>query len=90
MGDMLVTMIEAKRHLRVAHDDEDDLLQTYILAASDAVRDVATGWDGEGDVPDRVRLAVLTRVATMYDNRNSAEAGKGELPMLTPLRELDL
>lgn len=86
----LVTIEEAKAHCRIDDDSEDALLVSYIGAASAAVRDVATGWDGTGDAPDRVKLAVLARVAVMFDNRSSTEAGRGELPMLTPLRTLDL
>lgn len=87
---MLVTLSEAKAHLRVDSADDDTLIAMMIEAASDAVIDVATGWDGEGDVPARLKLAVLTRLAIMFDNRESAEAGKGELPMLTPLRTLEI
>jgi len=86
----LVTLAEAKLHLRVTHDDEDTAIAMMIAAASEAVLDVATGWDGEGDAPVRLKLAVLTRVAVMFDTRDSIEAGKGELPMLTPLRKLEV
>jgi uncharacterized phage protein (predicted DNA packaging) len=89
MAEPLVDIFEAKAHLRVLHDDEDAIIETYIEAASDAVRDVATDWDGEGDVPARIKLAVLARVAVMFDNRDALEPGKGELPMLTPLRTLE-
>ncbi|WP_226662916.1 head-tail connector protein [Alteriqipengyuania lutimaris] len=90
MADPLVTLDEAKGHLRVLHDDEDTLIETYIGAASDAVRDIASNWDGVGPVPDRLKVAVLSRVAIMFDNRESVQAGAGELPMLTPLRALEL
>lgn len=86
----LVTLTEAKLFLRVTHDDENATLALMIGAASDAVRDVATGWDGEGEPPVRLKLAVLSRVAIMFDSRDSVEAGKGELPMLTPLRALEV
>jgi len=89
MAEPLVDLFEAKAHLRVLHDDEDAIIETYIEAASDAVRDVATDWDGTGDVPARIKLAVLTRVAVMFDNRESMKAGEGEMPMLTPLRTLE-
>ncbi|MFA7586321.1 MAG: head-tail connector protein [Novosphingobium sp.] len=86
----LVTQAEAKLWLRVDGDDEDGTIALLIAAASESVLDVATGWDGEGDVPDRLKLACLARVAQSFDNRTSIEAGKGELPMLTPLRTLEV
>lgn len=86
----LVTLIEAKAFLRVEFEDDDTTIALLIAAASDAVRDVATDWDGEGDVPDRIKLAVLTRIANGYDRRTSVEAGAGELGMLTPLRVLEV
>lgn len=86
----LVTLTEAKLWLRVDGDDEDSTIQLLIAAASDAVRDVATDWDGTGTVPDRLKLAALARIAIAFDNRESMAAGTGELPMLTPLRVLEV
>ncbi len=86
----LVTLSEAKAYLRVDHSDDDTTIALLIAAASDAVRDVATDWDGEGDVPDRLKVAVLSRVAITYDERTSVEPGAGELGMLTPLRTLEV
>lgn len=86
----LVTLSEAKAYLRVDHSDDDTTIALLIAAASDAVRDVATDWDGEGDVPDRLKVAVLSRVAVTYDERASVEPGAGELGMLTPLRTLEV
>ena len=86
----LVTLSETKAYLRVDHSDDDTTIALLIAAASDAVRDVATDWDGEGDVPDRLKVAVLSRVAITYDERTSVEPGAGELGMLTPLRTLEV
>lgn len=85
----LVTLEEAKLHLRVTHDAEDTAIAIMIAAASEAVRDIVAEIDPE-EVPVRAKLAVLTRVAIMYDNRESMEPGKGELLTLTPLRTLDI
>lgn len=85
----LVTLDEAKMFIRVDHSDDDAMIAMMITAASDAVTDVATAWDSEGDVPDRMKLAVLARVGQLYD-KMSLEGGKGELGMLTPLRTLEV
>ncbi len=86
----LVTLEDAKLYLRVDGDDEDDTIGLLIAAASDAVRDVASDWDGEGDVPDRLKLACLARVAVAFDERTNVSPGTGELQMLTPLRTLEV
>lgn len=43
---MPVTLIEAKKHLRVDHSDDDDLIEIYIKAATDYV-DGPTGFLGQ-------------------------------------------
>ncbi len=85
----LVTLDEAKVFIRVDHSDDDAMIAQMVSASSEAVLDIATGWDGEGDVPDRMKLAVLARVGQLYD-RMSLEGGKGELTFLTPLRTLEV
>lgn len=85
----LVDLDEAKAFLRVEGDDEDATIMLMIAAASDAVRDVASDWDGTGDTPARVKLAVLGRVASMFDARDNMDAAKGEDRLLLPLRSLD-
>lgn len=89
----LVHINEAKAFMHVDHSDEDALISLLIQAASDAVRDV-TGWMGDYDSPeeqppDRIKLAVLTRVQIAYDNRDSVDPAKGETILLTPLRTLE-
>lgn len=86
----LVTLAEVKAHCRVLDDAEDDLFALYIAAACEAVRDIASDWDGTGDVPARLKLAVLARVAIMYESRDMAEGAKGEDRLLLPLRKLEV
>jgi uncharacterized phage protein (predicted DNA packaging) len=90
MADPLVTLEEAKLYLRVDGTDEDSTIELLIAAASDAVRDIADGWDGTGDVPDRIKLATLARVAVAFDTRTSLDPGEGEHAVLSPLRTLEL
>lgn len=85
----LVTLDEAKAFLRVLHNDEDAMLTTLIASASDTVRDYATAWDGTGDVPARIKVAVLTLVAAQYDTRESVPEAHIER-LVRPYRGLDL
>lgn len=86
----LVTLAEAKQYARIDGDQDDALLATLIEAASDAVADYADAWDGTGDVPARIKLAVLARVAAAYDNRETLTEPKGEHTLVLPYRTLDL
>ena len=53
-------------------------IRHLISAASDAVLTIADSWDGVGDVPDRIKLAVLSRIAIAYDHRDKIGAADGE------------
>ncbi|WP_163000327.1 head-tail connector protein [Sphingobium yanoikuyae] len=86
----IVTLAEAKLFIRVLDDDEDTTIETMIAAATDAVCDVAQAWDGTGEPPARLKLAILSRVAIMFDTRNSLEPGIGEDRLLLPLRTVEL
>lgn len=86
----LVTLAEVKEYVRVDGTQDDGTLATLIAAASDAVADYADGWDGTGDVPARIKLAVLARVAAGYDNRETLTEARGEHSFVLPYRVLDL
>lgn len=86
----IVTLAETKAYLHVDSSAEDATIGMLIAAATEAVLEVADAWDGEGDVPNRLKLAVLARVATTFDNRASVRAGDGEDRLVLPLRKLDV
>lgn len=86
----LVTLSEAKAFLRVDGSDEDGTLGILITAASDAVSAIADDWDGTGDVPARLKLAVLSRLAVTFDQRDSVRPGDGEDRLVGPFRALDV
>lgn len=80
-----VTLVAAKLHLRVDHDSEDALIETLILAATQAAehelqralltRGSQTGYgDEETDVPEGIRQWILLHVGYWYANRETAAA----------------
>lgn len=66
----MLTLYEAKAHLRIDHNDEDELLQAYIDAAEQSVADYL-GIELPAAMPAPVRAAILLRVADLYENREA-------------------
>lgn len=85
----LVTIAEAKEYCRIDGNADDGALAIMIAAASDAVADIAEAWDGTGEVPPRLKLAVLARVAEAYDNRERVPLAEHEGRLVLPYRTLD-
>ena len=75
---MIISLAEAKTHLRIEHDEEDEYLTGLILQAQAAAEDYCrvsfepyTNEDGEEiDAPEPVRLALLLFVGFYYENRD--------------------
>lgn len=71
---MIVTLDEAKLHLRVDGSDEDALIQLYIDAASSAAASYLNR-----DVPDAadpaIKAAVLLSIGGLYDQREDIVIG---------------
>ncbi|MFG1241923.1 head-tail connector protein [Xanthobacter sp. V7C-4] len=86
----LVTLDEARQYLQLTHGFSDPSLALLVAAASEAVLDIASDWDGEGEPPARLKLAVLQRVTIAFQNRDSVEGPAGELALLQPLRSLEV
>lgn len=67
----LVTLEEAKAHLRILSDDEDPDIQLKVEAASDILLDYIKRPDAvwtESDAPPLVKAATLLMVRTLYDD----------------------
>lgn len=99
---MLITLQEAKDHLRIDTTDEDTHLELLVNAASDAVLnylkiDGLVYYDSSDilDVPYAVKAATLLMTGYLYrlrDNNEGGEYQQGYLPMpvtalLYPLRD---
>lgn len=86
----LVTLAEAKDYLRVEDDWEDATIAMLIEAASAAVIEYADAWVPSDQVPARIKLAVLVRVASSYCTRESIGDAIGEPGLISPYRTLSL
>ena len=66
---MVLTVDEAKQHLRIDYDEEDELIEKLIAQAQAAAEDFCRV-SFEEDVPEPVRLACLLFVSYHYENRD--------------------
>ena len=67
---MLISLEEAKTHLRIEHDEEDEYLTGLILQAQAAAEDYCRVKFSEEEPPEPVRLALLLFVGFYYENRD--------------------
>ena len=67
---MLITLDEAKTHLRIEHDEEDEYLTGLIRQAQAAAEDYCRVQFHDEDPPEPVRLALLLFVGFYYENRD--------------------
>jgi len=65
---MTVELEDAKNHLRVVHNEEDMLIETYLNAALGHVA-IYLGDDLPDPMPEPVAAAVLLLTADLYMNR---------------------
>ena len=72
----MVTLEEAKDHMRVDGPGEDGLISTYIAAAENHIRRYC-GQDFEDELPAIVKVAALMIVAGMYEVRQSSLTTSG-------------
>ncbi len=67
---MLISLSEAKTHLRIEHDEEDEYLTGLIRQAQAAAEDYCRVTFPDEDPPEPVRLALLLFVGFYYENRD--------------------
>lgn len=69
---MIVTVEEVKNHLRIQHDEEDDLITGFIVQAQAVAEDFCRVQFSD-PAPEPVRLAVLLMVSHYYENRDNPD-----------------
>ena len=69
---MIVTVPEAKAHLRIQYEDEDEYLASLIAQAQAAAEDFCRVAFTE-NAPEPVRLAVLLMVSHYHENRDNPD-----------------
>jgi hypothetical protein len=69
---MILTVEEAKAHLRLQHEEEDAYLASLILQAQAVAEDYCRVTFSE-IAPQAVRLAVLLMVSHYYENRDNPD-----------------
>jgi len=69
---VIVTVEEVKKHLRIQHDEEDDLITGFIVQAQAVAEDYCRVQFFD-PAPEPVRLAVLLMVSHYYENRDNPD-----------------
>ena len=69
---MVVTVDEARAHLRIDHDEEDAYL-VGLIAKAQAVAEDYCRVSFSDQAPEPVRLAVLLMVSHYYENRDNSD-----------------
>jgi uncharacterized phage protein (predicted DNA packaging) len=99
MANKVVTISEAKQHLRVDQDYDDELIKLYIDAAHDYIENLLnTGIPGlsdsppEQEAPAAIKSAALLIVSDLYLNREGAsekdiKENSAVMRLLYPYRE---
>ena len=65
----VVTLSEAKEHLRITHSNEDTVLQMYMDAADEAILNFLDS-DSLPQKPS-IKAAALLLIGSMYENREA-------------------
>jgi uncharacterized phage protein (predicted DNA packaging) len=80
---------EVKEYLRVDGDDENTLITSLIIMATELVEDVLRRKISEFDpIPETIRQAVLLTVATFYENRQGGKDGLNTADLIDLIRRL--
>ena len=80
---------EVKAYLRIDGDEENNLVTSLILMATELVEDILRRKLTEFEtIPETVRQAVLLTVATFYENRQGGKDGLNTAELIDLIRRL--
>jgi len=80
---------EVKEYLRIDGDEENNLVTSLIIMATELVEDILRRKLTEFEqVPETVRQAVLLTVATFYENRQGGKEGLNTAELIDLIRRL--
>ena len=69
---MILTVDEVKIHLRIQHNEEDELISTLIVQAQAVAEDCCRVQFPDA-APEPVRLAIMLMVSHYYENRDNPD-----------------
>ena len=75
---MINLLNKVKENLILNHDEDDSLLQSYILSAIDYAeryQKIPRGYYSNHDMPDSTSQAVIMLVSHFYESRDGSTAG---------------
>ncbi len=77
----VVTLTEAKNHLRVTDTNEDSTIQIYLDAVDlniiSYLNRSALPVDNSGNIPAAIKAAALLMIGDLYEHRESQVIGQG-------------
>lgn len=80
---------EVKAYLRIDGDEENNLVTSLILMATELVEDILRRKLTEFEtIPETVRQAVLLTVATLYENRQGGNDGLNTADLIDLIRRM--
>lgn len=85
----LFTLVEVKEHLRVDHDDDDDLIQSYMASAVSSVLMFCNTSLVPIGAEAVFKTAAMMAVSDLYENREGGEGlPRASQRLLWPYRNL--
>lgn len=69
---MILTVDEVKAHLRIQHNEEDELISTLIVQAQAVAEDYCRVQFPDA-APEPVRLAIMLMISHYYENRDNPD-----------------